>query len=322
MTTSTQDSPTRRPALSMIQPRSEQSYVLITAAYNEEQFIEDTIQSVIAQDLLPAVWIIVSDGSTDRTDEIVRRYATSYSFIHSIRRERDQNREFASKVFALNVAVSSLPQVKVEFVGVLDADVSLDPNYFYELLKRFADDPGLGLAGGWYYEGGRGEYRPCWGSSSRSIPGGIQMFRQDCYRAIGGLLPIEYGGEDWYAEIMARKCGWRVRSFPDLHVRHLRVTGTRGSKLRYCYREGIMDFALGSHPLFEVAKIVKRIMYRPYALGALARLLGFLVAHVWVERMIPPDVVNFLRKEELARLWSFPSTLVRGKRRCPELELL
>ena len=322
MSTSIQDSVTRRPTLRTTQPQSEHSYALITAAYNEERFIEDTIQSVIAQDLLPAVWVIVSDGSTDRTDEIVRRYATRYSFIHPIRRERDQNREFASKVFALSVAVSSLPQVKVEFVGVLDADVSLDPNYFSELLKRFADDPGLGLAGGWYFEEVGGKYRPCWGSSSRSIPGGIQMFRQDCYRAIGGLLPIEYGGEDWYAEIMARKCGWSVRSFPDLHVRHLRITGTRGSRLRYCYREGIMDFALGSHPLFEVVKIGKRITSQPYVLGALARLLGFLVAHASVERMIPPDVVSFLRKEELARLWSFPSGLVRGKRRRPELELL
>jgi poly-beta-1,6-N-acetyl-D-glucosamine synthase len=306
----------------MARPQSEHSYALVTAAYNEERFIEDTIQSVIAQDLLPAVWAIVSDGSTDRTDEIVRRYATRYSFIHWIRRERDHNREFASKVFALNVAFSSLPQGKVEFVGVLDADVSLDPNYFSVLLKRFVDDPGLGLAGGWYFEEARGKYRPCWGSSLRSIPGGIQMFRQDCYRAIGGLLPIEYGGEDWYAEIMARKCGWSVRSFSDLHVRHLRVTGTRGSKLRYCYREGIMDFALGSHPLFEVAKIGKRITSQPYVLGALARLLGFMVAHLSVERMIPPDVISFLRKEELARLWSFPSMLVRGKRRCPKIDLL
>jgi glycosyltransferase involved in cell wall biosynthesis len=304
----------------MTQPRAARSYALVTAAYNEERFIEQTIKSVIAQNLLPSTWAIVSDGSTDRTDEIVRRYATTHSFIRLIRRERDQNREFASKVFALNVAVRSLPQGTLDFVGVLDADVSLDPKYFSELLKRFADDPGLGLAGGWYCEEVRGKYRPCWGSSSRSIPGGIQMFRHDCYRAIGGLLPIEYGGEDWYAEIMARKCGWRVRSFSDLHVRHLRVTGTRRSRLRYCYREGIMDFALGSHPLFEVAKIGKRITSRPYVLGALARLLGFVVAHASGERMVPPDVVRFLRKEELARLWSFTSMLVRGKRP-PELEL-
>jgi poly-beta-1,6-N-acetyl-D-glucosamine synthase len=294
------------------------SYVLVTAAYNEELYIEQTIQSVVAQVVLPTLWVIVSDGSTDRTDEIVQRYATGHSFIRLIRRERDHNRGFASKVFALNAAVNSLPPDKPDFIGHLDGDVSLDPRYFCDLVKRFEEDPRLGLAGGWYCEKVSGEYRPCWGSNSRSIPGGIQMFRHDCYRDIGGLLPIEYGGEDWYAEIMARKCGWRVRSFPDLHVRHLRVTGTRGSRLRYCYREGITDFALGSHPLFELAKVIKRISSRPYLLGAMARLLGFVVAHVSVKRMVPPDVVRFLREEELARLRSAASLLLRGKRPTPE----
>ncbi len=288
------------------------SYVLVTAAYNEERYIEQTIQSVVAQLLVPAMWVIVSDGSTDRTDEIVQRYATRYSFIRFIRKERDHNRDFASKVFALNTGVRSLSPWKIDFLGHLDADVSFDPPYFCDLLKRFEQDPGLGLAGGWYYEKMSDEYRPCWGSSSRSIPGGIQMFRYRCYNDIGGLLPIEYGGEDWYAEIMARKCGWRVRSFPDLRVRHLRVTGTRGSRLRYCYREGIMDFALGSHPIFELAKVTKRIPSRPYLLGALARLLGFVVAHGCVDRMVPPDVVRFLRNEELARLWS--ALLLRSER--------
>src|SRR6516225_2305643 len=100
---STQQSATPRPILEMTQPRAARSYALVTAAYNEERFIEQTIKSVIAQNLLPSTWAIVSDGSTDRTDEIVRRYATTHSFIRLIRRERDQNREFASKVFALNV---------------------------------------------------------------------------------------------------------------------------------------------------------------------------------------------------------------------------
>lgn len=289
------------------------SYALVTAAYNEEQFIEETIKSVIAQALLPAAWVIVSDGSTDRTEEIVQRYASSHSFIRLIRREKDHHREFASKVFALNIGLGSLTPVNVSFIGHLDADIALGPDYFLKLLQRFEDDPTLGLGGGWYCEKVRGEYRPCHGSSPRSIPGGIQMFRYECYQAIGGLLPIEYGGEDWYAEIMARKSGWRVRSFSDLRVRHLRVTGTRGSRLRYCYREGITDFAIGSHPLFEAAKIARRVCSRPYLLGALARLLGFAVAHVSVKRMVPLDVVHFLRNEELSRLWPISSSLRRKR---------
>jgi glycosyltransferase involved in cell wall biosynthesis len=290
------------------------SYVLLTAAYNEEQYIEETIRSVVGQIVRPSRWVIVSDGSTDRTDEIVQRYAMSYPFIYLLRRVRDQNRRFASKVFALRAGLQTLALETVQFIGHLDADVSLDPFYFRDLLKEFDEDPTLGIAGGWYFEKMRGQYRPALGSSSTSIPGGIQMFRRECYQDIGGLLPIEFGGEDWYAEIMARKCGWRVRSFPELQVHHLRPPGTRGSPLRYCYHQGFMDFALGSHPIFELAKLARRIPWRPYLLGALVRLFGFLMAHILGKRMVPPDFVDFLRKEQIGRLRSNLLVLSRGER--------
>ena len=283
--------------------------MLLTAAFNEEAYIEETIKSVLAQVSLPRTWVIVSDGSTDRTDEIVQQYANRHSFIRLIRRNKDQNRRFASKVFALRAGLQSLSLEAFQFIGHLDADISLDPSYFCDLLKKFEDDTTLGLAGGWYSEKIGGEFRLSPGNSLTSVPGAIQMFRRQCYEDVGGLLPIEHGGEDWYAEIMARKCGWQVRSFSELIVRHLRETGTAGGSMRYCYHQGITDYSLGSHPLFELAKLARRIGWRPYFVGALARLLGFLVAHFSRERMVPPDFVAFLRKEQLARLWSDPVVL-------------
>jgi glycosyltransferase involved in cell wall biosynthesis len=288
------------------------SYVLLTAAFNEEAYIEETIKSVLAQVILPSIWVIVSDGSTDRTDEIVQRYEMKHSFIRLLRRNKDPNRSFASKVFALRTGLQSLTLEANQFIGHLDADISLDPSYFRDLLKKFDEDPTLGIGGGWYVEKMSGEFRLSPGSSPSSVPGAIAMFRRECYEDIGGLLPIEYGGEDWYAEIMARKCGWRVRSFSELTVRHLRETGTAGGALRYCYHQGFTDFSLGSHPMFELAKVARRIAWRPYVLGALARLLGFVMAHICGKRMVPPDFVAFLRKEQMARLWSDPSAPSRG----------
>jgi hypothetical protein len=288
------------------------TYVLLTSAYNEEAHIEQTIRSVIAQLVRPRIWVIVSDGSTDRTDEIVQRYAANHSFIHFIRREKDQNRGFASKVFALRTGLQSAPLETTQFIGHLDADVSLEPTYFRDLLENFAEDPTLGIAGGWYFEMTGNELRPAPGSSPRSIPGGIQMFRRECYQDIRGLLPIEYGGEDWYAEIMARKCGWRVRSFSGLKVYHRRETGTAGSKLRYCYRQGFMAFALGSHPIFEIAKVARRVLWRPYILGAFSRLLGFFVAHFSATRMVSPEFVAFLREEQIGRLWPNPLAIPKS----------
>lgn len=292
------------------------SYVLLTAAYNEEHYIEETIRSVVAQVLRPQMWVIISDGSTDRTDEIVRQYAMRHPFIRLVRREKDDSREFASKVFALRAGFQMLTLDSIQFIGHLDADLWLDPCYFSNLLAKFGEDHELGVAGGWCFEKAANEsWQPRPGNCTWSVPGAIQMFRSECYKDIGELLPIEYGGEDWYAEIRARMCGWQVQSFPELEAHHLRASGTRASLLRYCYRAGFMDFALGSHPLFEAAKVARMSATPPYLLNALLRMLGFLVAHVSGKRMVSRACVEFLQQEQLGRLRAF---VLPGHSRRPE----
>jgi hypothetical protein len=250
----------------------------------------------------------------DRTDDIVQQYAMKFPFIRLIRREKDHCREFASKVFALRAGFETLALDSIQFLGHLDADLWLGPFYFHDLLAKFGEDPELGVAGGWCFEKmACGVWQPRRGNCTWSVPGAMQMFRRECYTDIGEMLPIEYGGEDWYAEIRARMHGWRVRSFPNLEVRHLRPSGTRSSLFRYCYRAGFMDFALGSHPLFELAKLAKMTATRPYLLHATTRMLGFLAAHVFGKRMVPPPFVAFLQKEQLGRLWTFmPSSHKKG----------
>ncbi len=278
-------------------------YVLLTAVYNEEAYIEGTIRSVAAQTVLPTRWVIVSDGCTDRTDEIVRRYAATRDYIYFLRKEKDQNRGFASKVFAQRDGMQFLNVSESSFIGHLDGDVTFEPTYFEDLLQKFIEDPKLGIAGGWILEMAAGQFRQRLGNSVISVPGAVQTFRRECYQDVGGLLPIEYGGEDWYAEVKARMWGWRVRSFSTLSVCHHRKTGEAGARLRYCYRQGFMDFALGSHPLFEFGRLIRRIPAKPYLIGAAARLLGFAMAHVSGRRMVPQDFIHFLRKEQVSRLW-------------------
>jgi poly-beta-1,6-N-acetyl-D-glucosamine synthase len=288
------------------------TYTLITAAYNEQHYIEETIESVLLQTLRPKVWLIVSDGSTDRTDEIVLRYSAKNPFIQLLRREKDENRGFASKVFAIRAGLEHLGEIDTEFIAHLDADISLCPSYFEDVLARCHKDPSVGIAGGWYAESVNGSFSVVPGSSTASVPGCMQVFRRSCYEEIGGLLPIEYGGEDWYAEVMARKAGWRVESFPEVVVRHLRETGTASNKLRYCFHQGVTDFCLGSHPAFEVVKVARRMMWRPYIIGGAARLLGFLIAHVSKRRAVSDDFVAFLRREQLSRLGALGTLLHQG----------
>jgi len=100
------------------------SYVLLTAAYNEEPYIEDTIRSVLAQTVRPSRWVIVSDGSTDRTDQIVQQYVVDCNFIHFVRREKDLSRGFASKVFAQRAGMQLLSISETPFIGHLDGDLT------------------------------------------------------------------------------------------------------------------------------------------------------------------------------------------------------
>src|SRR5207245_1969039 len=121
-------------------------YVLITPAHNEEAFIEKTLASMIAQTVLPERWVIVDDGSTDRTAEIVESYAQRYPWIELVRRPKQSNRSFAGKVHAFNAGFERLQPLEFEIIGNLDADISFDPDYLEFLIQKFSENPKLGVA--------------------------------------------------------------------------------------------------------------------------------------------------------------------------------
>jgi poly-beta-1,6-N-acetyl-D-glucosamine synthase len=282
----------------------EKRYVLITAARNEENYIEYPIKSILEQTIKPEKWIIVSDRSTDSTDRIVEKYAADYGFITLLRREKTRDDiGFASKVFALHLGCQQLEGFDYGFIGHLDADVSFAPQYYEDILEKFRQNPHLGLAGGFIYEkeGDTFGSRPF--NNVRSVAGGIQFYRRECYEEIGGFIPLQNGGEDWYAEVKARMNGWQVRSFPEYRVfHHKKSTSARGI-FKEAFRQGLMDYALGSHPLFEILKCCGRITEKPYVLVALLRLFGFLGAYFRREnRQVSDEFIRYFRKEQLERI--------------------
>src|SRR3984957_19931883 len=117
------------------------AYVLATAAYNEEANIEKTIQSMLAQNELPQRWVIVSDGSVDKTDEIVQRYAALHEFIRFLRVTRPPGRSFRTKIMALQAGIELMTDVTFQYIGNLDADISIGPSYFADLIDNFERNP-------------------------------------------------------------------------------------------------------------------------------------------------------------------------------------
>lgn len=280
-------------------------YVLMTAARNEEAHIEKTIRSVIAQTILPQKWVIVSDGSVDRTDEIVNQYAATHDFIMLLRQSADQKRNYGAKARALKLAYEQFANLDYDFVGNLDADVSFAPTYYEETLGKFDANERLGVAGGMRFDLLNGQFRKI-RPALNSAGGPTQFFRRTCYEKIGGYLPLRFGGLDTVAETMARMHGWEVETFPDLEVFHYRPTGTAGAgQIRAKFKAGILAYSVGYHPLFELARCVFRMFDKPPLIGSFSLLAGYCWASLKrYERQVPQDFVRYLRAEQSARLRS------------------
>ncbi len=275
------------------------TYVLATAAYNEEANIGKTIESVLAQVELPERWVIVSDGSTDGTDEIVQRCAEKHGFIRFLRVTRPPGRSFRTKVMALQAGIKLLADAPFHFLGNLDADISVAPSYFADLLTKFERDPKLGIAGGFVHEGKEGQTRSRNINRVYSVAHAAQLVRRECYEAIGGYAVLEYGGEDWHAQTSARMMGWTAEAFPELSIFHHRPTGEGGSLVRHKFRQGRMDYAFGSEPIFEILKCLERVTEKPLFIGTAARLTGFFWSSLIREpRPVSDKFIAFLRTEQ------------------------
>jgi len=193
-------------------------YVLITAARNEEAYIEKTIQSVVSQTILPKRWVIVSDGSTDRTDEIVSQYLAGNPWIELLRRMPEhRDRHFAAKVHCFNAGYARVKDVKYDVIGNLDADISFEEDYFEFLLNKFAENPRLGVAGTPFVEDSGQVYNYKF-TNIEHVSGACQLFRHECFEAIGGYIPIKGGGIDWVAVTTARMKGWKTKTFTEKNL--------------------------------------------------------------------------------------------------------
>jgi GT2 family glycosyltransferase len=279
-------------------------YVLITPARNEEAFIEDTIQSVITQTVLPEKWVIVSDGSTDRTDSIVRRYLDQHRWMELVRLPEHRDRHFAAKVSAFNAGYERLNGISYDIIGNLDGDISFEPGYIGYLLCQFASNPRLGIIGTPFVEEKNSTGYNYKFANIEHVSGACQMFRRPCFEEIGGYMPIKGGGIDWVAVTTARMRGWKTRTFTEKTCFHHRPMGTGGqSLLKARFKLGKEDYYLGGHPLWVLFRSIFQMKEKPYCIGGLLILSGYMWGLVTrVKRPLSDALIDFHRAEQMARL--------------------
>ena len=277
-------------------------YVLITPARNEATFIEETIRSVIAQTVRPLKWVIVSDGSTDGTDEIVQNHAAQHDWIELVRMPERKERDFAGKVYAFNAGYARLDGLQYDAIGSLDADISFDREYFAFLLARLSENPDLGLAGTPFEENGKSyDYRFV---SIEHVSGACQLFRRECFEAVGGFVPMPGGGVDHVAVITARMKGWQTRTFTEKFCEHYRVMGAaKHSPLKMKFNIGKLDYALGGSPVWEIFRATYQMTKSPPIIGGLLIFAGYFWSAIRREkRPVSDEFVRFRRREQIKRL--------------------
>jgi glycosyltransferase involved in cell wall biosynthesis len=292
------------------------NYVLVTAARNEEAVIGRTLESVVSQTLPPARWVIVDDGSTDRTAEIVSEYARRYQWIVLVQRPRRADRNFAGKVHAVNAGLDAAKDISFEVFGNLDADVSFDSGYLEFLLQKFETDPLLGVAGTPFTQ--EGEYDSTRDSfeGENYVAGPCQLFRARCFREIGGYVPNPAGGVDWIAVMTARMRGWKVVAFPEKRFHHHRSMGTaeRG-ELSAMFSYGEKDYYLGGSPVWQLVRGAYRMTKRPVVGGGVALMLGYAWAATRrVPRPVTAELMRFHRREQMRKLRAVAHALASFKK--------
>jgi biofilm PGA synthesis N-glycosyltransferase PgaC len=279
------------------------AYVLITPARDEAQFIELTIKSVVAQTVRPIRWVIVSDGSTDGTDDIVSKYAADHAWIELVRMPGRRERHFAGKVHAFNAGYARIGDLEYDVIGSMDGDISFDADYFSFLLRKLAEDPALGLVGTPFKEGSNRtyDYRIV---GLEHVSGACQLFRRKCFEEIGGYVPVKGGGVDYIAVTTARMKGWKTRTFTDKVCLHHRPLGTaRHSVLGVWFRTGVKDYVYGGHPIWEFFRMLYQMTNRPFVVGGLTLGAGYVWALVRrEERSVSRDMVAFRRRDQMRRL--------------------
>lgn len=276
--------------------------LLITPCRNEAAHLERTIAAVAAQTRRPDLWLIVDDGSTDVTHEILDRWLPRLPFLEVLRTRRDDPPDsdglaIAAEAIAFNRALRSVPIAEFSHVGKLDADIELPPEYFQRLLDRSAVEVDLGIVGGTLLEDhGRG-WRST-GGPEHHVRGALKLYRRDCLEALGGGIE-ERLGWDTIDEVEARMRGYRTRTLPEPVARHLRPVATRGGILRGRARLGRAAFILRYSPWWVAAKSAQVALKRPWLLGGAAYFWGYLRAAVGDrhDRVEDPEFARFVAAE-------------------------
>jgi biofilm PGA synthesis N-glycosyltransferase PgaC len=276
-------------------------YVVITPVRDEEEHLQSTIESMIRQTVLPTEWVIVDDGSKDGTGKIIDEYASRYAWIKAVHRtDRGFRKAGGGVVDAFNDGYRALASSDWDFMTKFDGDLTFEPDYFAKCFDEFHRDDKLGVGGGviCYVDGGNKRFEE---APAFHVRGATKIYRKACWDGIGGFLPAP--GWDTMDEVKANSLGWTTRSFPHLHLVHHRDTGSADGLWPTLVKYGRANYICGYHPLFMLSKCIVRLVRKPYLIGSIGLMYGFVSGYLThVPQVDDRAAIAYLRGQQIGRL--------------------
>jgi glycosyltransferase involved in cell wall biosynthesis len=270
------------------------TYILIIPAYNEEQFIALTLQSILDQTILPKKVIIVNDNSTDKTAEIVADFAVKHSFFSLLNTSSTAVHLPGSKVInAFNKGLEIIED-DYDFIVKLDADLILPKNYFKTIIKHFQSDTNIGMVGGFAYIEKNGDWILENLTDKDHIRGAFKAYRKECFIEIGKLKPAM--GWDTVDELLCRFYGWKIKTDETLKVKHLKPTGANYNKSAR-YKQGEAFYKLGYGFLITAIAAAKLALKKKKPLLFIDYMVGFWKAKSSnMPLLVTKEQAQFIRK--------------------------
>lgn len=284
------------------------SYVIITPVRDEERYIGLTFESVIRQTLKPSLWVIVNDGSTDRTGEVLDRCSAPFEWIKIVHRNNRGYRAAGGGVIeAFNEGYSNLISTNWDFIVKLDGDLSFEREYFERCLAYFDAESTLGIAGGTVCVFQNGKLKvDAAGDPPFHVRGATKIYRRKCWERISPL--VQAPGWDTIDEVKANFYGWTTRTFSDLKLIQHKATGGADGNWRTWFKNGRANYITGYHPAFMLAKCFKRAFQKPPFSESAALWAGFCSGYLkGIQQMQEKDAIRYLRKQQIRRLLMLPS---------------
>jgi glycosyltransferase involved in cell wall biosynthesis len=254
-------------------------YLIVSPSRDEAKYMRRTLDSVAAQSVLPACWVVIDDGSTDDTPRILAEYAARLPFLRVVRRyDRGARSVGPGVIEAFYFGLEQVRRDDYDYLCKLDMDLEFPPRYFETLMARMERDPRLGSTSGkpWFHHPVTGVFTPETIGNEMSV-GASKFYRTDCFREIGGFVrQVMWDGIDCHR---ARMLGWKVESVDEEPLRflHLRPMGSSQGRGIWAgrVRNGFGQYFMGTSPVFLLASAIYRLPHHPVVTGSVAMVWGY-----------------------------------------------